>query len=225
MQNNQLYIIGTIQEPFEYDHTVQGERFYRTSIATIRTSGYKDVLPVITSEHLIDVNIDLTGYKAEVSGSFRSFSRKLESGKKIKSMYIFIDTLSMMEDQEAADTDEVTLCGALCTPPVYRTTPLGRELTEACIAVNRNFNKTDYINIITWSRMARRCAELVIGDVISITGRIQSREYQKVLDTGDIVTKMAYEVSVFKYEYMGSNIRRDIDAGSGASSREEAGVL
>ena len=115
----------------------------------------------------------------------------------------FTEEVDFIEEEERMqDINQIILNGFICKPPVYRTTPFNREITDILLAVNRAYNKSDYIPCISWGRNARYCGKRQVGDNVCITGRIQSRKYQKKLPDGTVLDKVAYEVSVSKLELL-----------------------
>jgi single-stranded DNA-binding protein len=193
MLNNNVHLVGTICSPFEYSHTIHGEDCYKVYISTLRNSRYPDILPVIVSSRIVDVKLDLTDLRIEIMGSLRSFNKRNEQENRYQLMeYIWADTF-----QETAlyDCNIIEADGYLCKTPTYRKTPLGREITDMLIAVNRAYGKSDYIPAIAWGRNAQYLANFRTGDRVVLKGRIQSRNYMKVIN-GVAEEKTTYEVSV-----------------------------
>lgn len=189
--NNYIEIQGTVVSNFEFSHEVFGEKFYTFMLSTERNSSAKDVLPVMVSERLIDVSKDLTETKIAFKGQVRTHNQHEEGKSKLLLSIFIIDII----DLKANDINTVEIKGYICKQPVYRKTPLGREITDLLIAVNRPYNKTDYIPSICWGRNARFAENKVVGNCLLLFGRMQSREYLK-----DGETKTAYELSVSKIE-------------------------
>lgn len=204
IQSNYVKIIGTINSTLEYSHEMFGEKFYEFHLEVPRLSDNKDDLPIIISERLINKTNMEKGKYVIVEGQFRSYNRYEENTNKLL-LRIFVRDLIVPNEEEKEELNkkpnEVLLNGYLCKEPKYRTTPFGREITDMLIAVNRSYNKSDYIPCIAWGRNARYCEKLEVGDHIKIWGRIQSRKYQKKYDNGTQETKTAYEVSIAKLEY------------------------
>lgn len=190
MINNQVKLIGVITSEFTYDHSVKGEDFYKFFLSSVRKSGKVDELPVIISSKIFDVTRDMSGYVVEITGSFRSYDLR-ENGKHRVSLYVFTDSIRFTNDN---DYNEIAIEGFICTAPVLRKTPLGRQLTDVCIAVNRKFNKSDYIPVIFWSRNAMEVSNQPVGTQLKIKGRLQSRVYTKYIDDMP-EERIAYEVS------------------------------
>ena len=185
--NNRVTLTGKIYDEPRYSHEVYGEGFYELRLDVPRLSGQSDLLPVTISERLMDdINMDV-GEEITVEGQFRSYN-KLEEIKSKLMLTVF--ARSICEKRTDVNPNTVEL------PPMYRTTPFKREISDLLIAVNRAYNKSDYIPCIAWGRNARFVNTLSVGDRIELVGRIQSREYQKVSETNGVITKTAYEVSV-----------------------------
>ncbi len=194
-KNNQVFISGEIVTDAEFSHEVYGEGFYEMNVLVKRLSGQGDVLPVTISERLI-ADRDLgVGVTINALGQFRSYN-KLIGGKSKLMLTVFIREL--FDDNPAKNPNSIVLTGYICKPPVYRTTPFNREIADILIAVNRSYNKSDYIPCIAWGRNARFAKNLAVGEKIAVSGRIQSREYQKRVTDDDVRTLTAYEVSISK---------------------------
>lgn len=194
-KNNKVFISGEILTEAEFSHEVYGEGFYEMSVLVKRLSGQCDVLPVTVSERLMtDKNLK-TGVKINAFGQFRSYN-KLVDGKSKLMLTVFIREI--LSDVAVRNPNSIVLSGYICKPPIYRTTPFNREIADILIAVNRSYNKSDYIPCIAWGRNARFAKSLAVGEKIAVAGRIQSREYQKRISDDDIKTMTAYEVSVSK---------------------------
>ena len=200
--NNQVNIAGEIVGGFIFSHDVFGEGFYMVDISVNRLSETYDIIPVMVSERLVDVRQDYRGYFVEVSGQFRSYNRH-ENNKNRLVLSVFAREVEIREEEvEGQKPNFIFLDGYVCKPPVYRKTPLGREIADLLLAVNRPYGKSDYIPCICWGRNARFADSFEVGGHIQIWGRIQSREYQKKLTEADFEKRIAYEVSVSKLEYL-----------------------
>ena len=203
IENNRVCIIGEIVSEFTFSHEVFGEGFYIANVSVNRLSDMVDVIPLMISERLIDVTKDYRGMKIEVAGQFRSYNRH-EGTKNKLVLSIFVRELRFLEDdempEEQSKSNQIFLDGYVCKPPIYRKTPLGREIADILVAVNRPYGKSDYIPCICWGRNARFAGKLQVGEHVAIWGRIQSREYQKRIDNDQVISKVAYEVSVSKME-------------------------
>lgn len=200
IENNKVTIIGEVVSEFRFSHEVYGEGFYTVDISVNRLSNSVDVIPLMISERLVDVNEDLRGTLIEASGQFRSYNRHEETKNRLV-LSIFVRELEFISDyDEEISTNQIFLDGYICKPPIYRKTPLGREIADILIAVNRPYGKSDYIPCIAWGRNARYAAGFQIGGHIQVYGRIQSREYTKRLNENECEKRVAYEVSVSKLE-------------------------
>lgn len=194
-KNNKVFISGEIVTKAEFSHEVYGEGFYEMNVLVKRLSGHGDVLPVTVSERLITDKDLKVGATMNAIGQFRSYN-KLVDGKSKLMLTVFVREL--VEDGEYRNPNSIVLSGYICKPPIYRTTPFNREIADILIAVNRSYNKSDYIPCIAWGRNARFAKNLSVGEKIAVSGRIQSREYQKKITDDDIKTLTAYEVSIGK---------------------------
>lgn len=197
IENNQVVINGKFASPFEFSHEVFGEKFYMVDVAAERQSGAIDLIPVMVSERLIDVTEDLTEIPVEITGQFRSFNRR-EDNKSRLVLFVFARTVEFVENENNENT--IYLDGYICKPPVYRKTPLGREIADLLIAVNRPYGKSDYIPCLCWGRNAKFASCMEVGTHVNVWGRIQSRGYIKKLDEIQSEERVAYEVSVSKIE-------------------------
>lgn len=201
--NNQVTIAGEVVSEFTFSHEVYGEHFYIVNIAVCRLSNSYDVIPVMVSERLIDVTSDYRGCVLQVSGQFRSYNRHEENRNRlVLSVFAREAVLSSQEDEDEQNPNHIFLDGYVCKHPVYRKTPLGREIADVLLAVNRPYGKSDYIPCICWGRNARFADKFEVGSHIQIWGRIQSREYQKKIAEDQYEKRVAYEVSVSKLEYI-----------------------
>ena len=194
-KNNKVFISGEIVSDATFSHEVYGEGFYEFFVRVMRLSGQADILPVTLSERLIQGAMLAKGKTICAQGQFRSYN-KLENGKSRLMLTVFVRELLTEPPEKNPNT--ILLSGYICKPPVYRTTPFNREIADVLVAVNRAYNKSDYIPCIAWGRNARFVKNLCVGDRIAVSGRIQSREYQKKMSETDIRTMTAYEVSVSK---------------------------
>ena len=164
-----------------------------------------DVIPLMISERLIDVTKDYRGMKIEVAGQFRSYNRH-EGTKNKLVLSIFVRELRFLEDdempEEQSKSNQIFLDGYVCKPPIYRKTPLGREIADILIAVNRPYGKSDYIPCIAWGRNARFASTIEVGGHLQVQGRVQSREYTKKINEEETEKRVAYEVSVSKIDFV-----------------------
>ena len=200
IENNQVTIMGEIASPFLFSHEVYGEGFYMVDVNVKRLSNSEDNIPLMISERLIDVSQDYTGEFIMVSGQFRSYNRHDEQKNRLV-LSVFVREVSFIEEElDGAKTNNIFLDGYICKLPVYRKTPLGREIADLLLAVNRPYGKSDYIPCICWGRNARFASGFEVGEHVQIIGRIQSREYIKKLSETETEKRVAYEVSVSKLE-------------------------
>jgi len=200
IENNQVTIMGEIVSDFSYSHEIFGEGFYMVDVKVQRLSDSSDILPLMISERLIDVTADYKGCFVEVNGQFRSYNRHEERKNKLVLSVFAREIFFVDEVEESSKTNQIYLDGYLCKEPIYRKTPLGREIADLLIAVNRPYGKSDYIPCICWGRNARYASNFKVGERCGIWGRIQSRDYVKKIDEEHAERKVAYEVSVSKLE-------------------------
>ncbi len=198
--NNEVELTGTVDSDLKFSHEVYGEGFYSFMVKVMRLSDISDIINVTISERLLQNILLVKGDTVSISGQFRSYNNYTESGNKLILTVFARDICVNPEEVKFKNPNHIFLNGFLCKKPVYRTTPFGREITDILIAVNRAYNKSDYIPCIAWGRNARFAGSLEVGENIKIWGRIQSREYQKKLSETESVTKTAYEISISKME-------------------------
>ena len=200
IENNQVTIMGEVATPFTFSHEVFGEGFYMVSVNVRRLSNSMDCIPLMISERLIDVSRDYTGEFIMASGQFRSSNRHEEQKNRLV-LSLFVREVSFIDEElDGAKTNQIFLDGYICKLPVYRKTPLGREIADLPLAVNRPYGKSDYIPCICWGRNARFASSFEVGEHVQVIGRIQSREYIKRLSETETQKRTAYEVSVSKLE-------------------------
>ena len=202
IENNRVSIIGEVVSEFEFSHEVFGEGFYLVNVSVNRLSDMVDIIPLMISERLVDVTKDYRGRKIEVSGQFRSYNRHEEKRNRLVLSVFAREVKFVGEDEETVPVNQIFLDGYICKPPVYRKTPLGREIADLLMAVNRPYGKSDYIPCICWGRNARYASAFEVGGHVLIWGRIQSREYMKRISENETEKRIAYEVSVSKLEYV-----------------------
>ncbi len=201
IENNQVSIIGKVASSFTFSHQVFGEGFYLVDVLVKRLSDSEDRIPLMVSERLVDVSHDYEGEYIMVQGQFRSYNRHEEKKNRLV-LSVFVRELSFVEEaDDSIKTNQIFLDGYICKPPVYRKTPLGREIADLLLAVNRPYGKSDYIPCICWGRNARYASAFEVGGHVLLWGRIQSREYIKKLGENETEKRTAYEVSVSKLEY------------------------
>ena len=202
IKNNQVTIMGQVVTGFEFSHEVFGEGFYIMKVMVKRLSNTFDRIPLMISERLIDVTQDYVGEYIMATGQFRSYNRNEEQKKRLV-LSVFVREISFMEEKpDDSKANNILLDGYVCKEPIYRKTPMGREIADLLLAVNRPYGKSDYIPCICWGRNARYISNFGIGEHVQISGRIQSREYKKKISDTEIELRTAYEVSVSKLEVM-----------------------
>ncbi len=197
---NNCVITGEVCSELALSHKSYGEGFYTLYIKVKRLSGYCDIIPVTLSERLM-VDIEFkASTKLQVTGQLRTYN-KVEDNKNRLIISVFAREIQEIEDDKLIkNPNKIYLEGYVCKKPIYRLTPLGREICDIMLAVNRAYNKSDYIPCIAWGRNAKYSQALDIGAHIKIWGRIQSREYKKKFEYDIVETKTAFEVSVLKME-------------------------
>ena len=202
IENNQVVIMGEIVSDFTFSHEIYGEGFYMVDVRVERLSDSIDIIPLMVSERLLDVNGDYKGMYIMVNGQFRSYNRHEERKNKLV-LSVFAREIDFVDEiGENTKSNQIYLDGYICKEPVYRKTPLGREIADLLLAVNRPYGKSDYIPCICWGRNARYASGFEVGGHVQVNGRIQSREYVKKLSETEVEHRVAYEVSVSKIEYL-----------------------
>lgn len=209
LQNNKVYIKGEIVTDAVYSHEVYGEGFYEMSVLVKRLSGQADILPVTISERLISGNNLKVGSVISALGQFRSYNKQVEGKSKLM-LTVFVREL--IDEGFGKNPNNIVLSGYICKQPIYRTTPFNREIADLLIAVNRAYNKSDYIPCIAWGRNARFVKCLSVGEKVALSGRIQSREYTKKISEEESRVMTAYEVSVSKLAAFDNVDSFDLDA-------------
>lgn len=200
IENNQVVIMGEIVSDFVFSHEIFGEGFYMVNVNVPRLSDSSDVIPLMVSERLINVEENYKGLNIMVQGQFRSYNRHEERKNRLV-LSVFAREIEFVDETpESSKTNQIYLDGYICKEPVYRKTPLGREIADLLLAVNRPYGKSDYIPCICWGRNARFASNFTVGTRCEIWGRIQSREYMKRISEEDAEKRIAYEVSVSKLE-------------------------
>ncbi|MBE6050791.1 MAG: single-stranded DNA-binding protein [Clostridium sp.] len=198
MLNNKIYLEGKVASELEFSHEMYGEGFYSFNIEVMRLSDSVDILNITVSERLLN-ELDLSiGKEVIVEGQLRSYNKFMDGSNKLI-LTVFARNIEPCIEK-SKNPNEIYLDGFICKEPVYRTTPFGREIADVLLAVNRAYNKSDYIPTIAWGRNSRFCQTLNVGDNIKVWGRLQSREYQKKISETEVVKKVAYEVSISKME-------------------------
>ena len=217
LENNHLVLVGKVTSDKRYSHEIYGEKFYIFDLEVPRLSQAVDVIPITVSERLLtSLSLEI-GKKLSVKGQFRSYnSYQNEKNKLI--LTVFAKDIVEVEDKEEEDskdvvTNEVTLSGYVCKKPIYRQTPFDREISDLLLAVNRAYNKSDYIPCIAWGRNARFCQNMEVGTELKIVGRVQSRKYEKKFEDGTSETRVAYEVSISSMEIVDKDKNENEDVG------------
>ena len=200
LENNNVELVGEIVSDFRFSHEVYGERFYLVDVAVKRMSETIDYLPLLISEYLIDVNTNHIGEIIHVTGQFRSYNRHEELKNRLVLSVFVLEIEFIEEETEEMKSNQIILDGYICKDPIYRKTPLGREITDLLVAVNRSYGKSDYIPCICWGRNARFASTFPVGTHVQFIGRIQSRKYIKKYEDGTEEQRTAYEVSVSKID-------------------------
>ena len=198
-ETNVAQLLGTVETEPQFSHKSYGEQFYEMKLAVRRRSGYVDVIPVIISERLMLEDVPQVGDRVAVTGQVRTYNKE-EGGKNKLIITVFVRDYRKAEPVEIYDENIIQLRGFLCKEPVRRTSPLGREICDLMVAVNRMYNKSDYIPCIAWGRNAGYGGLMDVGEPVELTGRIQSREYKKRDQEGNVELRTAYEVSILKIE-------------------------
>ena len=208
LENNYLVLVGKITSDKKFSHEIYGESFYIFNLEVPRLSGTADCIPITISERLIS-NFDLSiGKEVEIEGQFRSYNAYENERSRLVLTVFAKDIREHVEPEEPVGekiSNEVVLVGYICKKPIYRKTPFGREISDILLAVNRAYNKSDYIPCIAWGRNARFCENMEIGTGVKIVGRVQSRMYEKKHEDGTVEQKVAYEVSVGSLELVNKN--------------------
>ncbi len=209
IENNQVTVMGEIISDFSFSHEIFGEGFYMVDISVKRLSDSYDIIPVMVSERLLDVNADYKGMYICINGQFRSYNRHEEHKNRLV-LSVFAREVEFIDEmEESSKTNQIYLDGYICKEPIYRKTPLGREIADVLLAVNRPYGKSDYIPCICWGRNARYASQFKVGERCAVWGRIQSREYMKKLDEEHIERRIAFEVSVSKLEILDEDYDQD----------------
>ena len=209
LENNYLTLVGKVTGEKRFSHEIYGERFYVFNLEIPRLSGNSDIIPITVSERLIKEETLQEGHQLLVKGQFRSYN-SYENEKNRLILTVFAKDIVEVEEKEEDEenemvkkdtiTNEVVLVGYICKKPIYRQTPFGREISDLLLAVNRAYNKSDYIPCISWGRNARFCQDIEVGTQVKVVGRVQSRQYEKKHDDGTVEIRVAYEVSVGSLE-------------------------
>ena len=216
-ENNSLVLVGKITDEKKFSHEIYGEKFYSFNLSVPRLSGNADIIPITISERLFKEDELVIDKKVRVRGQFRSYN-SYEKEKNRLILTVFAKDIEFLENQDDEVTaskeflsNEVVLVGYICKPPIYRQTPFGREIADILLAVNRAYNKSDYIPCIAWGRNARFCSKMEVGTEVRLIGRVQSRNYEKKHEDGTIEPRVAYEVSIASLELVNGDDKQDIE--------------
>lgn len=214
LENNYLTLVGKVTGDKKFSHEIYGESFYVFNLEVPRLSGNSDTIPITVSERLITDEMLAQGNNLLVKGQFRSYN-SYENEKNKLILTVFAKDVMEVEEQVNEEenemvkkdmiTNEVVLVGFICKQPIYRQTPFGREIADILLAVNRAYNKSDYIPTIAWGRTARFCQNLEVRTKVKVVGRVQSRMYEKKHEDGTVESRIAYEVSIGSLEIVEEN--------------------
>ena len=213
LENNYLTLVGKVTGEKKFSHEIYGERFYVFNLEIARLSGNADIIPITVSERLATDEMLAQGKNLLVKGQFRSYNSYDNEKNRLILTVFAKDVVELEENNEEENemtkkdmiTNEVVLVGYICKKPIYRQTPFGREIADILLAVNRAYNKSDYIPTIAWGRNARFCQNLEVGTKVKVVGRVQSRMYEKKYEDGTVENRVAYEVSIGSLEVVEEN--------------------
>ena len=229
--NNHITLLGKITDEKKFSHEIYGEKFYTFDLSVPRLSGNADIIPVTISERLFKDEDLVIDKKVKITGQFRSYN-SYENEKNRLILTVFAKDIEFLPNQEeeiVASKDlvsnEVVLTGYICKTPIYRQTPFGREIADILLAVNRAYNKSDYIPCITWGRNARYCSKMPVGTEVKVIGRVQSRAYEKKHEDGTVEQKVAYEVSISNLEVIDDKKKLEELATLAQNTEENSDVL
>lgn len=209
LENNYLTLVGKVTGEKKFSHEIYGEKFYVFNLEIARLSGNADIIPITVSERIITDEMLMQGKQLLVKGQFRSYNSYDNEKNRLILTVFAKDVVKVEENNEEEEnemtkkdtvTNEVVLVGYICKKPIYRQTPFGREIADVLLAVNRAYNKSDYIPTIAWGRNARFCQNLEVGTKVKLVGRVQSRMYEKKHEDGTVENRVAYEVSIGSLE-------------------------
>ena len=222
LENNHLVLVGKVTSEKTYSHEIYGEKFYIFDLEVPRLSSAVDIIPITVSERLLtDLNLEI-GTKLSIEGQFRSYNSYQNERNKLILTVFAKDIVEIKDEPKKEDseeekkdvvTNEVTLSGYVCKKPIYRQTPFDREISDLLLAVNRAYNKSDYIPCIAWGRNARFCQNMEVGTEVKIVGRVQSRKYEKKFEDGTSETRIAYEVSISSMEIIDKKDEKSEEVG------------
>ena len=232
LENNYLTLVGKVTGEKTFSHEIYGKKFYRFTLSIPRLSGNADIIPITISERLITDETLKEGKKLLIKGQFRSYN-SFENEKNKLILTVFAKDVQELPETENENgeeeiskkdemTNEVVLIGFVCKKPIYRQTPFGREIADLLLAVNRAYNKSDYIPTIAWGRNARFCQNIEVGAQVKIIGRVQSRQYEKKHEDGTVEAKIAYEVSVCSLELLNEEGNEKAESENQENENQEA---
>ena len=229
LENNYLTLVGRVTGEKKFSHEIYGERFFIFNLSIARLSGNADIIPITVSERLITDEMLQEGKKILVKGQFRSYNSYENERNKLILTVFAKDVIEVEENEEDSDivkkesiTNEVVLIGFICKKPIYRQTPFGREIADILLAVNRAYNKSDYIPCIAWGRNARFSQNLEVGTKVKVVGTVHSREYDKKYEDGTSEVKVAYEVSIGSLEIVEENEEENNTETENVENNQEA---
>ena len=223
LENNYLTLVGKVTGEKKFSHEIYGERFYVFNLEIARLSGNADIIPITVSERLATDEMLTSGKNLLVKGQFRSYNSYDNEKNRLILTVFAKDVIELEENNQEENemtkkdmvTNEVVLVGFICKKPIYRQTPFGREIADILLAVNRAYNKSDYIPTIAWGRNARFCQNLEVGTKVKLVGRVQSRMYEKKHEDGSVENRIAYEVSIGSLEVVEENDETEIKENEG----------
>ena len=192
---NRALLRGTAAADPVWSHETHGVVYHTFPLTVLRLSGSEDTINVIAPRALLEECPVRAGMAVEAEGEVRSFNNKSGLGSRL----VITLHAKSLRPGEGPNENRLTLAGVLCKPPVLRRTPLGREICDLMLAVNRKYGRADYLPCISWGALARCCGELEVGDGVRLEGRLQSRAYIK-LENGESCRRTAFEVSVMRLE-------------------------
>jgi len=194
-KNNQAILRGLVSGTPILSHKVHGIPFYRFTLSVPRLSGKEDILNILASEELLVACPIAPNMPIEVCGEIRSFNNRSGVGNRLL-ITLFAQSISRTQEEFC---NLVSLNGVICKAPILRRTPLGRDICDILLAVNRTYRRADYLPCIAWGSLAVHCAQLQVGDAIVINGRLQSRLYVK--NANETCTEhTAFEISIMSLE-------------------------
>lgn len=199
MDNNIITLTGTVETEAQFSHSVLDEEFYSFMLRVPRLSENDDLLPITIPERQLDSILIQPGNKIKVKGQLRSYNKYTEQKTRLI-LTVFAKGIAPALPDDDSNPNEIFVNGFICKEPIYRRTPFGREITDLIIAVNRAFNRSDYIPAIAWGKNAVYSENLEIGSNVMLWGRLQSRTYNKRISEDETEVRTAYELSITKIE-------------------------